>query len=60
MMGTIRTFDPELRKEIYNDILKIAEGKSLIEATNGNFAEITRRTGAEDFWKISARPQAQT
>ena len=26
MMGTIRTFDPELRKEIYNDILKIAEG----------------------------------
>ena len=82
MMGTIRTFDPELRKEIYNDILKIAEGvetatgatvrvefdvggfypvtynniplgermkQSLIEATNGNFAEITRRTGAEDF-----------
>ena len=82
MMGTIRTFDPELRKEIYNDILKIAEGvetatgatvrvefdvggfypvtynniplgermkRSLIEATNGNFAEITRRTGAEDF-----------
>tara|TARA_Y100000748_G_scaffold162917_1_gene136370 strand:- start:433 stop:1701 length:1269 start_codon:yes stop_codon:yes gene_type:complete len=82
MMGTIRTFDPELRKEIYNDILKIAEGvetatgatvrvefdvggfypvtynniplgermkQSLIEATNGNFAEIIRRTGAEDF-----------
>ena len=82
MMGTIRTFDPELRKEIYNDILKIAEGvetatgatvrvefdvggfypvtynniplgermkQSLIEATNGNFAEITRRTGTEDF-----------
>ena len=82
MMGTIRTFDPELRKEIYNDILKIAEGvetatgatvrvefdvggfypvtynniplgermkQSLIEATDGNFAEITRRTGAEDF-----------
>ena len=82
MMGTIRTFDSELRKEIYNDILKIAEGvetatgasvkvefdvggfypvtynniplgermkQSLIEATNGNFAEITRRTGAEDF-----------
>ena len=82
MMGTIRTFDPELRKEIYDDILKIAEGvetatgatvrvefdvggfypvtynniplgermkQSLIEATNGNFAEITRRTGAEDF-----------
>ena len=82
MMGTIRTFDPEVRKEIYNDILKIAEGvetatgatvsvefdvggfypvtynniplgermkQSLIEATNGNFAEITRRTGAEDF-----------
>ena len=82
MMGTIRTFDPELRKEIYNDILKIAEGvetatgatvrvefdvggfypvtynniplgermkRSLIEATDGNFAEITRRTGAEDF-----------
>ena len=82
MMGTIRTFDPELRREIYNDILKIAEGvetatgatvrvefdvggfypvtynniplgermkQSLIEATNGNFAEITRRTGAEDF-----------
>ena len=82
MMGTIRTFDPELRKEIYNDILKIAEGvetatgatvrveldvggfypvtynniplgermkQSLIEATNGNFAEITRRTGVEDF-----------
>ena len=82
MMGTIRTFDPELRKEIYNDILKIAQGvetatgatvrvefdvggfypvtynniplgermkQSLIEATNGNFAEITRRTGAEDF-----------
>ena len=82
MMGTIRTFDPELRKEIYNDILKIAEGvetatgatvrvefdvggfypvtynniplgermkQSLIEATNGNFAEITRRTGAEAF-----------
>ena len=82
MMGTIRTFAPELRKEIYNDILKIAEGvetatgatvrvefdvggfypvtynniplgermkQSLIEATNGNFAEITRRTGAEDF-----------
>ena len=82
MMGTIRTFDPDLRKEIYNDILKIAEGvetatgakvevefdvggfypvtynniplgermkQSLIEATNGNFAEITRRTGAEDF-----------
>ena len=82
MMGTIRTFDPELRKELYNDILKIAEGvetatgatvrvefdvggfypvtynniplgermkQSLIEATNGNFAEITRRTGAEDF-----------
>ncbi len=82
MMGTIRTFDPELRKEIYKDILKIAEGvetatgasvkvefdvggfypvtynniplgermkQSLIEATNGNFAEITRRTGAEDF-----------
>ncbi len=82
MMGTIRTFDAELRKEIYNDILKIAEGvetatgatvsvefdvggfypvtynniplgermkQSLIEATNGNFAEITRRTGAEDF-----------
>ncbi len=82
MMGTIRTFDPELRKEIYSDILKIAEGvetatgatvkvefdvggfypvtynniplgermkQSLIEATNGQFAEITRRTGAEDF-----------
>ena len=82
MMGTIRTFDSELRKEIYNDILKIAEGvetatgatvrvefdvggfypvtynniplgermkQSLIEATDGNFAEITRRTGAEDF-----------
>ena len=82
MMGTIRTFDPELRKEIYNDILKIAEGvetatgatvrvefdvggfypvtynniplgermkQSLIEATDGKFAEITRRTGAEDF-----------
>ena len=82
MMGTIRTFDPELRKEIYNEIRQIAKGvetatgakinvefdvggfypvtynniplgermkQSLIEATNGNFAEITRRTGAEDF-----------
>ncbi len=82
MMGTIRTFDPVLRKEIYNDIIKIAEGvetatgakvevefdvggfypvtynniplgekmkQSLIEATDGKFAEITRRTGAEDF-----------
>ena len=25
-MGTIRTFDPELRKEIYNEIRQIAEG----------------------------------
>ena len=82
MMGTIRTFDPELRKEIYNEIRQIAKGvetatganikvefdvggfypvtynnialgermkQSLIEATNGNFAEITRRPGAEDF-----------
>ena len=82
MMGTIRTFDPELRKKIYNEILQIAKGvetatgtsikvefdvggfypvtfnnialgermkQSLIEASNGNFAEISRRTGAEDF-----------
>ena len=82
MMGTIRTFDPELRKEIYNEIRQIAKGvetatganikvefdvggfypvtynnialgermkQSLIDATDGNFAEITRRTGAEDF-----------
>ena len=82
MMGTIRTFDPELRKEIYNEIRQIAKGvetatgaeikvefdvggfypvtynniplgermkQSLIDATNGNFSEITRRTGAEDF-----------
>src|SRR5210317_549372 len=26
LMGTIRTFDPELRKEIYNEIRQIAEG----------------------------------
>ena len=26
LMGTIRTFDPELRKEIYNEIKQIAEG----------------------------------
>ena len=82
MMGTIRTFDPELRKKIYQEISQIAKGvetatgtsikvefdvggfypvtfnnialgermkKSLIEASNGNFAEISRRTGAEDF-----------
>ena len=82
MMGTIRTFDPELRKKIYREISQIAKGvetssgtsikvefdvggfypvtfnnialgermkKSLIEASNGNFAEIPRRTGAEDF-----------
>ena len=82
MMGTIRTFDPELRKKIYREISLIAKGvetasgtsikvefdvggfypvtfnniargermkKSLIEASNGNFAEIPRRTGAEDF-----------
>ena len=82
MMGTIRTFDPELRKKIYQEISQIAKGvetatgtsikvefdvggfypvtfnnialgermkQSLIEASNGNFAEISRRTGAEDF-----------
>ena len=82
MMGTIRTFDSELRKKIYREISQIAKGvetssgtsikvefdvggfypvtfnnialgermkKSLIEASNGNFAEIPRRTGAEDF-----------
>ena len=82
MIGTIRTFDPELRKKIYQEISQIAKGvetatgtsikvefdvggfypvtfnnialgermkQSLIEASNGNFAEISRRTGAEDF-----------
>ena len=82
IMGTIRTFDPLLRTEIYEEIEQIARGvsvgtgtdisvefdvggfypvtynniplgermkQSLIEATNGNFAEIIRRTGAEDF-----------
>ena len=90
MMGTIRTFDPELRKKIYQEISQIAKGvetatgtsikvefdvggfypvtfnnialgermkKSLIEASNGNFAEISRRTGAEDFSYFSQEIQ---
>jgi amidohydrolase len=34
IMGTIRTFDPELRKEIYDEIEQVAEGVAIGTGTN--------------------------
>ena len=46
IMGTIRTFDPELRKEIYDEIEQIAEGVALgteisVEFDVGGFYPVT-------------------
>ncbi|MDA0344625.1 MAG: amidohydrolase [Proteobacteria bacterium] len=48
LMGTIRTFDPELRKEIYNEIRQIAEG-----VAQGTGTEITVEFDVGGFYPVT-------
>ena len=47
-MGTIRTFDPELRKEIYDEIEQIAEGVAL-----GTGTEISVEFDVGGFYPVT-------
>ena len=48
IMGTIRTFDPELRKEIYDEIEQIAEGVAL-----GTGTEISVEFDVGGFYPVT-------
>ena len=48
IMGTIRTFDPDLRKEIYNEIEQIAEGVAL-----GTGTEISVEFDVGGFYPVT-------
>ena len=48
LMGTIRTFDPQLRKEIYSEIRQIAEG-----IATGTGTEITVEFDVGGFYPVT-------